>query len=234
MFQSKKNQLHPLEPVSLVVLNKNNSSIAEQYRILRSNIIFSTKELLFKTLMVTSSVGGEGKSTTAANLAVVFAEMGQNILLIDCDIRRPTVDKTFRVNNFLGLSNLLVDPSVRLEEVIKHSGIPNLDILTSGDAPPDPGALLASSRFDEVVEELSERYHLIIFDTPPVLLVSDAQILSAKTDGVLIVARKGSSKKADFLATKEQLSRADANILGAVYKIDDLADENDYYRYGDF
>lgn len=234
MRRSKNNQIRPLEPVSLVVLNQNHSSIAEQYRILRSNIKFSTKQLLFKTMMVTSSVGGEGKSTTAANLAIIFAETGQKILLVDCDMRRPTVDKTFQLSNFLGLSNVLIDHSLRLEEVIKYSGVPNLDILPSGEVPPDPSAMLSSERFNRMLDRLKNMYDLIILDTPPVLLVSDAQILSSKTDGVLMVARKDSSKKADFLAAKEQLMRAEANILGAVYKVDDLLDDKDYYRYGDF
>lgn len=234
MFRSKKNQIQPLKPVSLVVLNKQNFSIAEQYRMLRSNIIFSTKQLLFKTMMITSSVSGEGKSTTAANLAVIFAETGQKILLIDCDMRRPTVDKTFRLPNFLGFSELLRDTSTQLSEVIHYSGIPNLDILSSGSTPPDPASLFSSERFDQVIEQLEEYYDLILFDTPPVLLVSDSHILSAKADGVLLVVRKGISKKTDFLATKEQLAHADAHLLGAIYKIDDLIDQKDYYRYGDF
>lgn len=231
MFNSRKNANQQLEPASLVVLKKNKSYVAEQYRMLRANIVFSTSHFDFKTLMVTSSMSGEGKSTTAANLAIVFAESDKQILLVDCDMRRPTVNRTFKMANSSGLSNLLSDPLTTLNEVLRPSGVPNLDIITSGDIPQDPSALLSSDRFDQLVHELRSFYDLIIFDTPPVNIVSDAQILSSKVDGVLVVARKGVTKKKNFLAAREQLLRANANILGAVYKINDKDKKEGYYKY---
>lgn len=233
MFNTKKEINRELEAASLVVLTENSSYVTEQYRMLKANITFSTKHFAFKTLMVTSSVTGEGKSTTAANLAVVFAESGKQILIVDCDMRRPTVNRTFKLSNSVGLSHLLSDSEVPYDEVIHPSGVPNLDVITSGFVPQDPSALLSSENFDLIINDLKQSYDLIIFDTPPVNVVSDAQILSSKIDGVLLVARKNVTKKKSFLSAKEQLLRANANILGSVYKISDKEEQGKYYKYVD-
>ncbi|STP30550.1 capsular exopolysaccharide family protein [Enterococcus durans] len=206
-------------PVSLISVADQTATIPEQYRAIRSNIQF------------TSSGPGEGKSTTSANLAVVFANSGKKVLLVDADLRKPSVALTVHLSNINGLTNLLGSKEKDIQECIVETMIDNLWVMTSGPKPPNPSEMLDSKRMMDIIAELKKQYDLIIFDTPPVASVTDAQILSAKTDGVVLVVRERKTIKKDLLKAKKLLAIAKANILGIVYNGVKKSSEYDYYYY---
>lgn len=228
---SKKESSKP-QAVSLITLSDKRSTIAEQYRTIRSNIKFSMIDKNLKSLVVSSSGPGEGKSTTSANLAVVFADTGQKVLMVDADLRKPTVALTFKLPNQEGLSSLLSNRVYQLSELVQPSGIPNLDILTSGPTPPNPSEMLSSQRMLEVMREMENQYDLIIFDMPPLGTVTDAQIMAARTDGTILVVRERKTNKQSLLKSKELLQMAKANVIGVIYNGTRKGEDNVYYYYG--
>lgn len=221
-----------VEPVSLVAIADQNSTITEQYRTIRSNIQFTSVDKELRTMVVTSSGPSEGKSTTAANLAVVFANSGKRVLLVDADLRKPTVALTFQIPNARGLSNLLGDRESDSKDYAQKTSIENLWVMPSGPKPPNPSEMLGSKRMEEVITELTQEFDLIIFDMPPVATVTDAQILAAKTDGTLLVVRERQTKKQNLIKAYDLLKIAKANILGVVYNAAKKADDSSYYYYG--
>lgn len=182
-------------------------------------------------MLVTSSGPSEGKSTITANLAIVNAQQGKKVLLIDADMRKPTVHYTFRLDNLRGLSNVLVGEHT-LEEAVNREAEENLDILSSGPIPPNPSELLASKRLKDMIHEAKEVYDIIIFDTPPVLAVTDAQILANSVDGTLLVIRSGKTEKDAALKAKEALEPAKAKLLGTVLNDREKVANSYYYYYG--
>lgn len=220
-----------VQAIPLVTVYDSSSVVSEQYRTLRSNIKFSVVNQPLDTLLVTSSAPAEGKSMVTANLAVVFADSGVRVLLVDADMRKPTVALTFKLPNRYGLSTLLRDRDHQASEFIKKSVVENLDILTSGPIPPKPADMLSSNRMNEVIEELRADYDLVIFDTPPLTRVADAQILSSRVDGTLMVVREGVTKKQTFLKSKQTLEMANADILGIVYNAASKDGKEGYYGY---
>ncbi|UQS83288.1 CpsD/CapB family tyrosine-protein kinase [Bombilactobacillus thymidiniphilus] len=233
MFNRKKNKTkfatRP-QPVSLISLLDSRSNITEQYRTIRTNVQFaSSSDHPIKSIVVTSAGPSEGKSTTAANLAVVFAKSGQKVLLVDADMRKPTVWRSFKLNNEQGLSTLLVSAN-DVTQAIQKTVIEELDILTSGPKPPNPSELLGSKRKDEVLLQLNYLYDIIIMDMPPVVTVTDAQIMASKADGTILVTRENMSDKTDLIKAKELLDIAHARILGVVYNcVANTKERNDYY-----
>lgn len=216
--------------VSLITLADKASPVSEQYRTIRTNIQYSMVDYDLRTLVVTSSGPGEGKSTTAANLSIVFANSGKRVLLVDADLRKPTVAKTFNLSNANGLSSILGNRQTYLDQTIQDSGVDNLSILTSGPKPPNPSELLGSQRMERLIEELGKRYDMIIFDMPPVVTVTDAQILSSKVNGTILVVREGVSKRESLKKAKSLLEYVGANVLGVVYNgAKNLIDQNYYY-----
>ena len=191
------------------------SPISEQYRTLRTNLEFSSVDNPLKSILVTSSSPSEGKSMTTANLAVVYAQQGLKVLLIDADLRKPTVHYTFRLDNLRGLSNILVNEAT-IEETAYSTGIGDLDVISSGPIPPNPSELLGSKRMEALIQEASSSYDLIIFDTPPVLAVTDAQILGNVVDGTILVIRSGQTEYELAIKAKEALDPAKAKLLGTV------------------
>ena len=191
------------------------SPISEQYRTLRTNLEFSSVDNPLKSILVTSSSPSEGKSMTTANLAVVYAQQGLKVLLIDADLRKPTVHYTFRLDNLRGLSNILVNEAT-IEETAYSTGIGDLDVISSGPIPPNPSELLGSKRMEALIQEASSSYDLIIFDTPPVLAVTDAQILGNVVDGTILVIRSGQTEYELAIKAKEALEPAKAKLLGTV------------------
>ncbi|MDT2712456.1 CpsD/CapB family tyrosine-protein kinase [Enterococcus dongliensis] len=217
--------------VSLVTLIDPSSPVAEQYRTIRTNIQFaSSADKPIKTIVVTSSGPGEGKSTTAANLAVVFANSGQRVLLVDADMRKPTVYKSFHLSNAIGLSTVL-STIQSISEAAQKTEINNLSILTSGPKPPNPSELLGSARMDQFLAEARNLYDIIIFDMPPVVAVTDAQIMASKADGTILVVRENVSRKESLTKAKGLLHMVQAKVLGVVYNCAENAKDQGYYYY---
>ena len=189
---------------------------AESIKILRTNLQFSNVDGNLKTIMVTSSVPGEGKSFTSSNLAVAFAQLNMKVLIVDCDMRRGTQHKQFRISNANGLSDLLIDNTYEYAKYIKPTGIDNLYIVTSGTVPPNPSELLNSKNFERFVEAAKEVYDIVVFDMPPVTVVPDATIVATKVDKTVIVSRVKVTPMEELEKTKKTLEAVNANIAGVV------------------
>lgn len=217
---------------TLITVTKPNSVVAEQFRTIRTNIQFSMIDKDLKTIIFTSSGPWEGKSTVAANIASVFADQGKRVCLVDADMRKPTVFKTFNLHNNIGLSNLITTRDLRVEDVIQHVDRAGLDILASGPVPPNPSELLNSNRMNEVIKILEDKYDLVLFDMPPVVSVTDAQIMATKTDGVVFVIRRGIAHTDDVKHAKELLDMVHANVLGVVFNGAEKKTDRSYSYYG--
>lgn len=191
------------------------SLVAEQYRTIRTNIEFSSVQTHLRSILVTSSVPGEGKSFSAANLAAVFAQQEKKVLLVDADLRKPTIHETYQLENVQGLTNVLVG-NASLSETVQKTLIDNLYVLTSGPTPPNPAELLSSKAMGELIQEMYSRYSLVIFDSPPLLAVADGQILANQTDGSVLVVLSGKTKMDTVQKAKDALQQSKAKLLGAL------------------
>ena len=207
------------------------SPISEQYRTVRTNMQFASVDKELKTLIVTSSGPAEGKSSTTANLAVVYAQQGKKVLLVDADLRKPTMHYTFRLDNLRGLSNVLVGENT-IDEAINQTDVESLDVMTCGPIPPNPSELLASKKMETFLKEALFNYDMVIFDTPPVLAVTDAQILADIVDGSILVVRSGNTEIEPAQRAKEALAPAKAKLLGVVLNGREKKASNYYYYYG--
>lgn len=215
----------------LVVHLKPKSPISEAYRTLRTNLLFTTPDQPKKVLMVTSSGPKEGKSTTVANLAITFAQMGNRTLLIDADLRRPILHKLFGLDRKTGLTNILVGRST-LEEAVKvMDDLPHLELLSCGILPPNPAELLAAQKMRELLEYARTQYAVVLIDTPPTIAVTDASILASLVDGVLLVIRSGVTEKEAVARAFDQLKKVNAPIMGAVLNSIKAADVYGSYYY---
>lgn len=207
------------------------SHAAEAFRTLRTNIQFSALDEEIKTIVITSTQPGEGKSTVISNLALTMAQSGKKVLLIDCDLRKPTIHKKLGVSNQAGLTTIL-SKEKGLDEVIIASDIQNFNILTSGPIPPNPAELLGSKKMRSFIAELKESFDMILIDAPPVLAVTDAQVLSTLTDGVIFVAGYGQAEKNAVVRAKELINKVGGKILGVVInKIPANSTNHYYYNY---
>ena len=202
-----------------VIERKPKSFVSEAYRTLRTNIQYSSFDKELKTILVTSSDSGEGKSTICGNLALAFAQSDKRVLLIDCDLRSPSIHKNFKISNIYGLSEVLLGTK-RIGEMIKSYNN-KIDILPSGNLPPNPSELLGSEAFENLLEQLKESYDLIILDSAPVRVVSDSQLLAAKADGTILVVKKDKTKINYIKESKNLLKNVGANIIGCVLNYND-------------
>lgn len=214
--------------IDLITINNPKSVVSEAYRTLRTNIQFSSFDKNIKTMVVTSSGPGEGKSTVSSNLSAVLSQGDNKILLIDCDMRKPKIHKIFNLSNEIGLTNLLLGEINFENAVVKIDK--NLFVLPCGTRPPNPAEIIASSKMQNFIESLKEQFDYIIIDTPPILMVTDAQILSKYADGTLLVISSGEADKNAAIKSKELLLKVDAKILGVILnKID--TSRKGYYGY---
>lgn len=215
----------------MFIVEKNPKSVAaEAYRSLRTNIQYSSFDKEYKTILVTSSNPGEGKSTTAGNLGLTLAEGEAKVLLVDCDMRKPAMHKSFRVTNTYGISDVLLQRKKVME--VAHRYNENLYIITAGKIPPNPAEMLASNAMTLFLKEMKEHFDYVVLDTPPVQAVADAQILSTKVDGTLFVVRAGVTKKDDVQNSIATLKKVNANIIGTVLHAVENSRNKYYYYYG--
>lgn len=199
----------------VISLKNPKSVVAEAFRTLRTNIQFSSLDNELKTMVVTSTQPNEGKSTVLANLAVTMAQSGKKVVLLDCDLRKPTIHKKLGVPNKNGLTTLL-SKEKSLQECLQLLNVPNLYVITSGPIPPNPAELLGSKRMKSLLQELKEHFDIILIDAPPVLAVTDSQILSTLTDGVLFVTSYGTTEKDAVVRAKELIEKVGGKILGVI------------------
>lgn len=206
------------------------SPISEAYRTLRTNIDFSAVDEKLQVIMLTSAGPGEGKSTTATNLAVAYAQSDRKVLIIDADLRKPTMHHTFVKSNRMGLTNVLTGQLLP-GSVLMETHIDNLHLLTSGPVPPNPSEILASKRMEALLSELRGIYDIIIIDTPPALAVTDAQVVASRCDGVLMVIHAGKVTRDAAMKVKQNLEHAKARMLGVVLNNVDRKNGEGYYYY---
>lgn len=198
---------------SLIMHINPSSPVADAYRDLRINLEFAAPGQTIKTVAVVSAYQGEGKTTTIINLAAAYTQAGKKTLLVDADLRKPSVHDGLHLDNLTGLSDVLAG-RLNAGAVIRDSGIPDLSVITSGSIPINPSELLASPAFESFLAEMKEQYDAVLIDTPPVLSVMDGKIVAAKCDGVLIVMQHGKVKREDALRVKEELAGVGARMLG--------------------
>jgi capsular exopolysaccharide synthesis family protein len=213
----------------LISLNNPKAKASEAFRTLRTNLQFSSVDDTLKSILVTSSVPSEGKSTIMANLGITYAQADKKVLILDCDLRRPSIHKHFEISNSSGLTNLLIDAS-SLEDYIFATEIPNLYVIPSGPIPPNPSDLLGTKRMKLLLAKLQDLFDLILIDAPPVIAVADAQILSTMADGVIIITSYGEVDKGALAKTKTLLDMVGARMLGLVLnKVPDHSKPN-YFK----
>jgi capsular exopolysaccharide synthesis family protein len=231
LFKKKPKSTINANSRKLIAKANPKSPVSEQYRTIRTNIQFASVDQEYRSIMVTSGGPGEGKSTTAANLAIVFAQQGKTVLLVDADMRKPTVHYTFNFTNTSGLTNVLTR-QIELKEAVKDSGVDKLHILSSGPIPPNPAELLSSRAMEQFFQDAYQEYDLIIFDTPPVLAVTDAQIMANLCQGTILVVSSGKTEMEAAGKAKELLVSAKGKLLGTVLNNKKLTETNYYYYYG--
>ena len=205
------------------------SITAESYRSLRTNIQYSSIDKQVKTLVVTSSNAGEGKSTVAGNLAYTFFQNGKRVLIIDCDLRKPSLHRKFNVSNEVGLTDVLVGTS-ELNKVMKKID-DNLYLLTTGTLPPNPAEIIGSNTMENFLDECKINFDYIILDTPPILPVTDSKLLAIKADATVLVVRSEISKSKHVSQAYKELEKVNANVIGTILNDVEMHSEKLYYDY---
>lgn len=205
------------------------SPVSEAYRAIRTNLQFAGAGKQLKTLVFTSAVPSEGKSTTVANLAIVMGQDDKHILLIDCDMRKPVIHRRFGLLN-RGLSNCFAE-DLPLKEVIQADVFPNLDVVTSGPVPPNPAELLGSKKMKDLLKEAAEAYDYVFLDMPPVLAVTDAALMSSQVDGTVLILGSGDISPDEGKQAKSLLEKVHANILGVILNKVPQHHKSGYYYY---
>ena len=233
LFKKRKEKSNTFsQSAHLISFTKPQSNQAEQFRSIRTNINFAQVGKKVKSILVSSSIPKEGKSTLSANLAFTMAQTGKRVLLVDADLRKPTVHRTFRLNNDSGLTTLIADEeeSIKFNEVVQYSRDLNLYFLPSGPIPPNPSELLGSARMQAIMDTLKTHFDVVIYDAPPIAAVTDPKILATLVDGVVFVVRRGFVSKDKVRESMTALNNLDTTLLG--YVLNDVPkDENETYYY---
>lgn len=217
-----------MEEITLITHAHAKSPVSEAYRTIRTNIQFSQiagKRL--KSIIITSSLPGEGKSTTISNLAVTIAQTGKNVVVVDCDMRNPTQHKILHLEN-KGLSNCIATGD-SIDSIIQGTTVPNLWLVASGPVPPNPSELLGSEKMMEFLENMNSRFDYVLVDAPPIIPVTDAAVLASKVDGVIMILASGAVAPAAAKEAKTRLEQAGAHIMGLVLNKVDIGH---HYGYG--
>jgi succinoglycan biosynthesis transport protein ExoP len=221
------------EAVELITISRPQSQMSESYRALRTSLLLTSLGAPPKTILITSALPQEGKSTTSINTATVLAQKGTRVLLIDADLRRPSLHKTLGMGPRTGLSNVLTGGTTLQQATVRSALLPNLYILPAGTPPPNPAELLASSQMLDLLAELRDQYDHIIVDTPPTLSVTDAVVLATRADAVVLVIRSGQTTKPALRRSRDILAQVNARVAGVLLNAVDL-DSPDYYYYYEY
>ena len=214
----------------LVVKNDPRSTAAEAFRALRTNIQFMNPDRSLKSIVITSACPGEGKTTLVANLAISMAQLGKKVVCVDTDLRKPELHNLFNTLNMKGLTDYLMGIH-SLGDVLQSTGIEGLSLITSGPKPPNPSEVLSSQKMKALMKQLSFEYDLVIYDSPPVISVTDAVILSSQTDGVILLIDSRASARQAVVKAKQTLELANAKIFGVVLGRVSKEDRGYYYYY---
>ena len=213
----------------LITLSNPRSPLSEAYRTLRTNLEFTSLDKPIRSMVVTSAAPEEGKSTTLANLAVVLAQAGRKVIVVDCDLRRPALHKIFDVPSGAGFTDMMRDDSLLKKPPLAATSVDNLKLLASGTIPPNPAELLASKRMDDVIAALLKIADMVLFDAPPVIAVTDAAVLASKVDAVLLVVSAGKTKRDHARKAKALLDKVNAHLIGTV--LNNVKGEAGMYQY---
>ena len=212
----------------LVTVTDPRSPSAEAYRTLRNNIQFSSLDHPMRTLLITSAGADEGKSTTLCNLAITIAQAGTRTIVVDCDLRRPSVHEIFDLSNDKGLTSALLDDKSD-DLSLQPTAVPGLQVLTAGPVPPNPADLLGAQRMQRIIDTLAASAELVLFDSPPASIFTDAAMLASRVDGVILVISAGKTRREVASRAKGILEKANARVLGVV--LNNARVDTSLYRY---
>lgn len=208
--------------------------IREAFKTIRTNLLFTLATTGSKTVVVASAMPNEGKSTTAVNLSVVLAQTGAQVLLMDCDLRKPSVHRLFKLSSDKGLTSILCGID-KIEEALNENVVPNLDVITAGPMSPNPSELLGSSRMSDLLNIVQKAYDYVVLDASPINIVSDAVIVAKQTAGIILITRQGQSRHDQLQKAIESCEFAGVNILGIVINESRSANSHYYgYRYNQY
>ena len=214
---------------TLITILNPRSPISEAYRTLRTNLDFSSLDKPICSMVVTSAAPEEGKSTTLANLAVTMAQSGKRVILVDCDLRRPSLHHIFNARSTVGFTDMMRDDALMAKPPLQETNVANLRLLTSGTIPPNPSELLASRRMGDLIAALQQQADILLFDAPPIVAVTDAAVLASKVDAVLLVISAGKTKRDHARKAKALLEKVNARLIGTV--LNNVKGEASLYQY---
>jgi non-specific protein-tyrosine kinase len=214
---------------TLITITNPRSPISEAYRTLRTNLEFTSLDKPIRSMVVTSAAPEEGKSTTLANLAVTTAQAGKKVILVDCDLRRPSLHQIFNARAAPGFTDMMRDDTLMGKPPLQDTSVANLRLLASGTIPPNPSELLASRRMGEVIAALQQLADVVLFDAPPIVAVTDAAVLASKVDAVLLVVSAGKTKREHAKKAKALLDKVNAHLIGTV--LNNVKGETGLYQY---